>query len=101
MKRLLTRKELCELLRIEYSTLNRMMNAGEFIASVNGRGRKLLFDPDALERWLQDRQQSVTPTATTSKQRRKDKKAFEQRQADAQSTLDRHSRNRKEGGRND
>jgi len=89
MKTLLTQGEVCERLRIKYGTLNRMMNAGEFIASVNGRGRKLLFDPDALELWIRGRQQREAPPPS---QRRRDKKALAERQAAAQAALDRHNK---------
>jgi len=94
MKRLLTQREVCELLRVQYSTLNRMMNAGDFVSPVNGRGRKLLFCPDTVEEWIKRRQQSVAPTPTTPAKRRRDKKSFEQRQAAAEIALQRHAAER-------
>ncbi|MCL2305167.1 MAG: helix-turn-helix domain-containing protein, partial [Planctomycetaceae bacterium] len=57
MKRLMTQGEVRELLRCSFSTLSRMMNSGDFVNPVNGRGRKLLFDPDAVEKWIKARQQ--------------------------------------------
>ena len=64
MKKLLTRRELCEVLCITYPTLNRMMNDGRFdVRPVNGRNRKLLFDPDAVEAWIK-RQQTLIPAPT-------------------------------------
>jgi len=79
MKRLLTQGELCELLRIKYSTLCRMLNAGDCVSPVNGRGRKLVFDPDAVEAWLKSRQSQMIPAVTSpiptkQKQREKDRK---------------------------
>ena len=94
MRKLLTQTEVCELLRIHYSTLCRMMNSNNFVPPVNGRGKKLLFDPDAVESWIKARSPPVTPTATTSTQRRKEKKSFEQRQAAATAALQRHVANR-------
>ena len=88
MKKLLTQGEVCELLRMRYGTLNRMLNAGGFVAPVNGRGKKLLFDPDAVEAWIKSRQQQVAPAANS--QRKRDKKSFEQRQAAADAALQRH-----------
>ena len=95
MKKLLTRKELCELLRIGDSTLYRMIKAGEFILPVNGRGRKSLFCPDAVEAWVKSRQQPVaqaTVTSPTAKAR-----DFAERQKRAAEALARHTINRKGG----
>jgi len=93
MEMLLTREELCKRLRITYSTLYRWMKEGLFFQPVNGRGRKLLFDPDAVEAWITARQSPVTPTAATcpAQRRRRDKKAFGQRQAAARTTLQKHA----------
>jgi len=91
MKRLLTQGEVCERLRIHYSTLCRMMNAGDFIPAVNGRGRKLLFDPDAVEAWIKSRQPSIdTPPVTSpTKQRQLDKDKKRRLEA-ARASLERH-----------
>jgi len=94
MKKLLTQGEVCKQLRIHYSTLCRMMNANEFIPPVLGRGRRLVFDPDAVEAWIKARQSVVNPAITTSSQRKRDKKSFDQRQADADASLQRHAENR-------
>ena len=94
MKKLLTQRDLCELLRVQYSTLNRWLNAGTFPQPVNGRGRKLLFDPVAIEDWVKSRQQPVVLTTTPPAKRRRDKKSFEERQAAAQAVLQRHATER-------
>jgi len=97
-RRLLTRKEVCAVLGIHYSTLNRMMNASEFISSVNGRKRKLLFDPDAVEAWIKARQQPVTPAVIGPKppQEMDRKRRLEL----AYAALEKHKPSKK-GGRND
>jgi hypothetical protein len=58
-----------------------MMNTGDFVPPVNGRGRKLLFDPDAVEQWVKSRQSP-------------DNKSFELRQAKADATIQRHANER-------
>jgi hypothetical protein len=53
-----------------------MLNAGVFIP-VNGRGRKLLFDPDAVEAWIKARQPPVnvnSPTVTCPAKQERDRK---------------------------
>jgi len=75
-----------------------MMNDGRFIQPVNGRGRKLLFDPDAVEQWLADKNKSppqvnVLPTKSDKRKSRD----FAERQEWAQRTLERHGFNRKGG----
>ena len=98
MKQLLTREKLCEWLCITYPTLNRMMNDGRFnVQPVNGRGKKLLFDPDAVEAWIKSRQQPVTPVVPSSAQQRRRDKSFQRRQANAAAVLAQHDSNRKKG----
>ena len=99
MKRLLNRKELCEWLGIGDSTLYRMMKAGEFILPVNGRGRKSLFCPDAVEAWIKSRQQPVAQTAATNPTKSENQKNrdFAERQLRAQQSLERHGLNRNGG----
>ena len=98
MKRLLTRKELCKWLGIGDSTLYRMTKAGEFILPVNGRGRKSLFCPDAVEAWIKSRQQPVAQTAATSPAKSEKKsRDFAERQLRAQQSLERHGLNRNGG----
>jgi len=95
MKRLMTQGEVCELLRCSFSTLSRMMNSGDFLNPVNGRGRKLVFDPDTVEAWIKARQQplqaimsaGVVPNPAKQKQRDKNKI---RRLEMARATLDRH-----------
>ena len=95
MRKLMTQGEVCELLRISYSTLCRMMNAGNFLNPVNGRGRKLLFCSEAVEAWINARQsqQAIMPAgiipnpAKKQKQRDKDK---QRRLENARAALERH-----------
>jgi len=97
MKTLMTQGEVCERLRIKYGKLNKMLNANEFVVPVYGRGKKLVFDPDAVEAWIkarQARQQPVTPTDSTPAQQRRKAKAFRERQAAADAALQRHANNR-------
>ena len=101
MNRLLTRKELCKLLGIHYSTLNRMMNAGDFISSVNGRKKKLLFDPDAVEAWIKARQQPVIPAVIGPKPAKQGQEKDRKRRLElAYVALEKHKPSKK-GGRND
>jgi len=65
-KKLLTQSEVCERLRLKYGTLNRMMNAGDFVPPVNGRRRKLLFDPEAVEAWIKSRQKRTSPVTSAT-----------------------------------
>ncbi|MDR0327725.1 MAG: helix-turn-helix domain-containing protein [Planctomycetaceae bacterium] len=98
MRRLLTRKEICERLGIHYSTLNRMMNRHEFIAPVFGRKRKLLFCPDALEAWIRSRQSSPissSPISNPAEQNRKAEADFAARQSAAKIRLLAHAVGRK------
>ena len=97
MRKLLTQKELCELLRIKYSTLYRMMNDGRFeVRPVNGRGNKLLFDSDAVETWIKSRQTPVAHAAgiRIAKNEKKHARDFAERQQRAADALQRHALNR-------
>ena len=97
MRRLLTRKELCELLGISYSTLNRLMNAGE-LTPVFGRNRKLAFCPDVVEAWIKSRQPSPIsspPVSNPAKQNRKAEADFAARQNAAKIRLLAHAEGRK------
>ena len=101
MRRLLTRKELCELLGISYSTLNRLMNAG-VIYPVFGRGRKLMFGPDDVDALIRSRQSSSRsppplPSSISSpaKQNRKVEADFAARQNDAKNRLLAHAEGRR------
>jgi hypothetical protein len=70
-----------------------MMDTGEFTVSpVNGRRRKLLFDPDAVEAWVKSRQTLTFDTAIvtgTVAQRRQEKNRKRRLEA-ARATLDKH-----------
>ena len=93
MRKMFTQADVCELLGIHYSTLNRMLNASEFIAPLNGRGRKLLFDPDAVETWIKSRQSPPIPTPAVinpAKKLRQEEKAYRERQEAARAALERH-----------
>jgi hypothetical protein len=75
-----------------------MINDGRFIQSVNGRGKKLLFDPDAVEAWVKSRQSPVASTAVTSlsKSEKAKTRAFAERQQRAEQSLERHRRKGKQ-----
>ena len=97
MRKLLTQKELCELLRIKYSTLYRMMNDGRFeVRPVNGRGNKLLFDPDAVDAWIKSCQSPVAHATSIriAKSEKKHARDFAERQQRADDALQRHALNR-------
>jgi hypothetical protein len=69
------------------------LNAGDFVPPVNGRGRKLLFDPDSVETWIKSRQSSpvsVPPVTTPAKKQRQEEKAYQERQEAARVALERH-----------
>jgi len=92
MKRLLTQREVCELLRCSYSTLCRMMNAGDFLQPINGRGKRLLFCSDAVENWIKARQQQAVPAVSSpspTKQKQLDKDKARRLQA-AREVLEKH-----------
>lgn len=97
MNRLLTQQEICELIRISYPTLARWLTAGTFPQPINGRGRKLLWTEDAIQDWIRHRQSTVTPPVqiTTVKQRKRQERAYQERQQRAEQALQRHRINRK------
>jgi len=92
MEKLLTVREVTDLLRISYSTLHRWLSAGKFPAPVNGRGKKLLWHLSQIEDWANYRQsQSATSTTVTSPTQRKQRdKDYRNRLAVADATLQRH-----------
>jgi excisionase family DNA binding protein len=97
MKKLLTRKELCELLRISGSTLYRIQKDGELL-SVNGRGKKQTFDPDTVEAWIKSHRTAPIPvfdTITPAKVLQHETEDFEKRQNHAKMRLLAHSAGRK------
>jgi len=83
MRPLLTQGEVRRILGgISYSTLSRMLRAGEFVSPVlGGQGKQLKFCPDSVEEWIrakarQPPQESNAPTVTTrpmAKQQDKDR----------------------------
>jgi len=92
MEKLLTAREVMDLLRISYSTLYRRLKTGTFPAPVNGRGKKLLWHPSQIEDWSNYRQsQSAISTSVTSPaKRRQQDKDYRERQAAADRALQRH-----------
>ena len=93
MKKMFTQVDVCKLLGIHYSTLNRMLNANEFVPPLFGRNRKLIFDPDAVEAWIKSRQSSPVPAPPVSnpaKKQRQEEKAYQERQEAARAALDKH-----------
>lgn len=105
MNRLLTVRDLCDLLTITYPTIYRWIKDGTFPEPVNGRKKKLLWSKDSIEEWMNRNQQS-TPDNTVShkvdtpaKQQKREAKSFEQRQTAARQVLERHRKTKgKEGG---
>ena len=95
MERLLTVREVTELLRISYPTLYRWLKADTFPQPVNGRGRKLLWHPADVERWSNYRQPSAE-SATTG---RSSAKSFQRRQESARAVLAKHGIVREDGKR--
>ena len=98
MNRLLTRKEVCALVRSSYPTLCRWLDAGLFPQPVNGRKRKLLWTEQQIEEWMnrQSAPVNATPLPNVSpSQQKRETKAFQQRQEAARQTLLRHANYRK------
>jgi hypothetical protein len=81
------------MLRISYPTLCRMLNAGDFVPPVNGRRRKLLFDPDAVEAWVKARSPPVNPTVTNPVKQKQQDKDRKRRIQLARDSLNRHRAN--------
>ena len=52
MEKLLTTKEVCELVRVKYPTIDRWLKAGTFPKPITGRGRKLLWTQESIETWM-------------------------------------------------
>jgi len=94
MNRLLTQRDVCDLLRITYPTLYRWLKDGRFPAPVNGRGRKLLWSPGAVEEWMNAR--SPVPISVPAKSERQKAREFIERQSRAKATLAKHGISRKE-----
>ena len=86
MERLLTVREVTELLRISYPTLYRWLKAGTFPQPINGRGRKLLWHPADVERWSNYRQ----PDSGASARSKLNAKSWKQRQESASARLSQH-----------
>jgi excisionase family DNA binding protein len=94
MEKLLTVREVTDLLRISYSTLYRWLRAGKFPVPVNGRGNKLLWHQSQIQDWSNYRKSaSATSNAVTSPaSQRRQAKSFQERQAAAEKSLQRHRR---------
>jgi hypothetical protein len=97
IKRLITSRELREMLNVSESTFSRILDRGE-IVPVFGRRRKLLFDPDAVANFIAARQSLArappTPAVTTPSQAKRETKEWEMRQAEAAKRLQAHQENR-------
>ena len=90
MNKLLTQADVCELLRIKYGTLYRMLNTGDFVPPVNGRGRKLLFDPAAVEAWIKSRQATTATAPPNVNSPIREMNDYQKRQKLAAQTLQTH-----------
>jgi predicted DNA-binding transcriptional regulator AlpA len=97
MERLLTIKDVTEMVCLSYSTLHRQMKVGAFPQPVNGRGRKLLWTKESIETWTNRQEISVAnmPVASTAAQQRRKTKDFLQRQEAAKASLAKHQVGRK------
>ena len=92
MEKLLNLQDVMDVCRVGYPTLHRWRKSGAFPAPI-GVG-KLLWTERQITEWMDRRSAPVTSAVTTAGQRRRDKKAFEQRQAAASAALQRHATNR-------
>ena len=92
MEKLLDLKDVMEIYGVGYSTVWRWRKYKAFPESV-GVG-KLLWTERQITEWLDRQSTSVTPAVTTSAQRKRDKKSFDQRQAAATAVLQQHAVNR-------
>ena len=68
MTRLLTKKELCELLNVSPQTLYRWVDNCTFPAPINGRGRgkKLMWGEQQIEEWINRQSAPIQSPAVTS-----------------------------------
>ena len=99
MNKLLTVRDLTDMLQVSYPTLYRWLNAGSFPAPLTGRGRKLLWTQSAIEEWMCRPSTLIeNTTPSTATEQRRERKAYEQRQEAAKATLARHGITKKEGG---
>jgi hypothetical protein len=79
------------------SSIATLIDTGEFIAPLNGRGRKLLFDPDAVEAWVKSRQPPMpTPTVLGTVAQRRQGQDRKRRLEAAHAALDAHRMNKSE-----
>ena len=94
MNRLLTQRDVCNLLRITYPTLYRWLKDGRFPEPVNGRGRKLLWSPEVVEEWVNAR--SPVPISVPTKSEKQKAREFIERQKRAKDTLAKHGITRRD-----
>jgi hypothetical protein len=94
MKKLLTFKQLCVALGIAESTGRKwhaaaLMGEFDFVTSVTPPGKKLLFDPEALDDWINSRKKTLPPIINhiSQAQKRKEEKRFDERQTSAKQKL--------------
>lgn len=91
MEKLLTLQEVLELIRVSYPTIRRWMKAGTFPASINGKGRKLLWTQSAIESWINRQSTPVSDSVVpTPRKHRQEDKSFLARQEAARAALERH-----------
>jgi len=96
MEKFLTLPEVLELTRVSYTTLSRYWKAGLFPRPLLGRGKKLVFDPEAVSAWLQAQQQVAPPNIIPPSQLKRETKAWNERQQLAKATLAKHAEGRKQ-----
>ena len=55
MTRLLTPKQVCAQIALSRSTLDRLVNAGEFPAPIRLTERRLAYNAAAVDKWVQEK----------------------------------------------
>ena len=85
MEKLLTTKEVCELVRVKYSTIYRWLKAGTFPKPVTERGRKMLWTPESIETWMKRSDVIIVHVPSPAEER----KALQQRQKAARDAVER------------
>jgi predicted DNA-binding transcriptional regulator AlpA len=96
-------EDVAKMLQVSRSTIDRWCEEtreghNDFPCPFSFRGRKQLWTADIIQEWIQRRQSAANPPVnvpTTSKERRQEQKAYQERQRKADQSLERHRRNRK------
>ena len=105
MKRILRMEDVLALIPMSRPTIDRWVKESreglnDFPVPTSRPGRRILFDAQAVEAWIENRNRSsptVTPPPTKSE--RKKSKEFTERQARAKVAIARHKNNKKGGTR--